>query len=344
MKQLKLDGHKDLSLKKSSLSKAFKILKNSKGVSLVELMMTVTIGVIVSLGIASVFVFAMQQFVMLVEKNAAEESALQSAFYLRQYLSQAVELNAVNAINASNWTCPGSAGCGVIDVNFRLLDENASGPVQANPDQGNFTRFAVFNREVAFFRTGIDGIPDGVGNLQPTAIFVKDTRSASIGFPDASSGGLVFSYNREYAGGSFNIVPQASDLFLSRLHDFRVQRVDCNGAADGLAVEVVNAETGELRKCLPRNWAQPAGQAMRIKTITLEVVTRYFKTATKSDWNYRFPEGGGSAGPYRDIVQTVKINFKNNVLTEVSRVGQSGGPERVHGSLYFFDYLVPIKR
>ena len=307
-------------------------------------MATVAIGTIVSLGIASVFVFSMQQFVMLVEKNSAEESALQAAFYLRQYLSQAVELNATDAINNTTWTCTGgSTGCGVLDVNFRLLDASASGSVESNPDQGNFARFAIFNREAAFFRTNIDGIPNGVGNLQPTAIFVKDTRAASIGFPDAASGGLVFSYNREYSGGTFNIIPNSSDLFLSRIHDFRVQRVNCNGGANGLAVEVVGFNDGILIPCLPAGWAPPAGQAMRIKTITLEVVTRYFKTSLKGDWNYRFPIGGGTAGPYRDVVQTVKINFKNNILTEVSRVGQSGGMERVHGSLYFFDYLMPIK-
>lgn len=329
MKQLKSVNNIDSNVK-NRVRNALKIIRNNKGVTLVELLVTAAIGIFVSMGIASVFVFAMQQFTILVEKNAAEENALQITYYLRQYLSQAVDVNAVTAVGAA---LPG--GTGQIDVNFRLLDQNFSGVGAA--DSGEFVRFAVFNREAGTYNNAAGGMPMGGSDLRKTAIFIKDTSPASS-FPDASSGAVVFDFNTETGV----IVPEASDLFYSRIHDFQVQRVNCPGAG-GLAAEVVEEASGRLWPCLPAGWAPAGGVTYKIKTITVVIATRYFKSATKGDWNYRAPVGGAPTAPYRDIVQTVKINFKNNSLTQNSLVGR-GSEERVHGSLYFYDYIMPATR
>lgn len=297
----------------------------------------------VTLGIASVFIFAMQQFTMLVEKNNAEESSLNITFYLRKFLSQAVELNAVTDINPAYLTGAG-AGQGQIDVNFDLMIPSAAGI--GTGDTGEFARFAVFNRESAMYSSNANGLIDSNGNptggsyLRPTAIFVKDTDSNGIN-PDAKSASLVIDYNSDGAA----MTPTPNDLNFYRLHNIRVQRVDCNGVANGYAVEVVVMSTGTLLTCLPPGWAPTAGLDYRIKTITLETTVRYFKTATKGDWNYRAGDAGVVAtAPYRDIVQTIKFNFKDNVLTKQSLTGAAGDEERVHGSLYFYDYVIPSTR
>lgn len=328
MKRLKSVGNTGSSAKNNRVNKALKILRNSKGVTLVELMATAAIGAIVSMGIASVFIFAMQQFTVLVEKNAAEENALQITYYLRQYLSQAVDVNAVTAVGSSV-----AGGTGQIDVNFRLLDTAFSGI--GAPDTGQFARFAIFNREAGSYNVASNAIPTAGSDMRPTGIFIRDTNTNQNTFPDASSGAVVFDFNTD----SGVLIPQPNDLFFSRIHDFQVQRVNCSGAG-GYAAEVVREDTGQILTCLPAGWT-PGANEWKIKTITLVVHTRYFKTATKGDWNYRAPVGGGAFGPYRDIVQTVKINFKNNTLTENSLVGGAGEEERVHGSLYFYDYMLP---
>ncbi|MES2769237.1 MAG: hypothetical protein V4596_08830 [Bdellovibrionota bacterium] len=344
MKQLKSEDKQGLNAKKLSknsrtISRIFYILKNNKGLSLIELMVTTMIGIIVSMGIASVFVFAMEQFTILVEKNAAEESVLMSTYNLRNYLSQAVDLNVVDSID--NAAVIALNGGGQLDFDFELLV-----PAQSeigDADSGEFARFAVFNREAGTYNIGAGSMPNGGSQMRPTGIFVKDTDVNGLN-PDAQSGALVFDTNSTTG----NMIPGPSDFVHSRLHNFRVQRIAA-GAANcpgGYAIEVVvnsgAANNGTLLPCLGAAWGGGTpGERYKIKTLTVEVWTRYFKTSDKSSWNYRAPVGGAATAPYRDIVQTVKINFKNNVLTTESLTGEAGAEERVHGSLYFYDYIMP---
>ncbi len=302
--------------------------------TLIELIVTIAIGLIVSAGIASVFVFAMQQFTILVEKNQAEENALLMNYYLRRFLSQAVDMNAMSAIDTSLL----GSGSGQIDINFELLNPSQAGI--ASGDTGAFTRFAIFNREAALYNTGANQLPAGGSDIRQTGIFLRDTNSqANAILPDESSGAIIFDIHTDPASP---MVPSANDMFLTRLHNFRVQRVNCNGS-NGFAVEVVNYANGNILKCLPSGWA-PAGGRFRVKTITVETVTRYFRSANKGMWNYRAPIGGPPAAPYRDIIQTIKINMKNNGLTDQSLTGRSGREERVFGSVYFYDYFIPSTR
>lgn len=309
----------------------FKKIPNNKGVSLIELLVTVAIGLVVSGGIASVFVFAMQQFTILVEKNQAEEDSLRMNFYLRRYLSQAVDLNAVTTISTGAF----GGGTGQIDVDFELLVPSSSDMAGAG-DSGAFARFAIFNREAALFSTGTNQLPAAGSEMRQTGIFLKDT-DADAPTPDRRAGAMIFDIGTPHGS---QMVPNVSDVFLTRLHNFRVQRVVCNGVGGGYAVEVVNYATGHIEKCLSSTWA-PGGQTFKVKTITLETFTRYFKTSNKDSWNFRAPVGGGNVGPYYDLVQTIKINFKNNALTNQSLTSGPNKEERVHGSVYFYDFFIP---
>lgn len=301
-------------------------------------MVTTTIGVIVSMGIASVFIFAMEQFTILVERNTAEENSLMTTYHLRNYLGQAVDVYAVTRVDPVSILVLN--GGGQIDYNFDLLTPQAGGASVGAADTGEFARFAVFNREAGTYNTGTGSMPNGGSVMRPTGIFVKDTDAAGIN-PDASSGMVVFDINSTTG----TMVPGLSDLHYSRLHNLRVQRIPGTAAAancpGGFAVELVVEGTGALIKCVGAAWTPTPGLRYKIKTITLEVITRHFRTADKGNWNYRAPIGGGATAPYNDIVQNVKVNFKNNVLTTESLTGTAGTEERVHGSLYFYDYIMP---
>lgn len=336
------------------MKKAVKILRNNKalslilgnrGITLIELTVTAAVGVIVTLGIASVFIFAMQQFTILVEKNTAEENSIQIAYYLKKYLSQAVDINAVDSVDPV-FASTGN-GTGQIDVNFELMIPSSTGIGAA--DTGEFARLATFNREAAIFNTNtnkltdINGNPSGGSSIRTTGIFIKDTQVDGA-IPDAQSGAVVFDVNSDGA----MMMPSVSDLYFTRLHNLRVQRTPCPGA-DGYAVEVVInsafADNGVTLTCLPAGWAPSPGRTYKIKTITFETFVRYFRSSIKSNWNYRAGDDGvPTDAPYRDLVQTVKINFKNNLLTTNSLTGPVGAEERVHGSLYFYDYIIPAVR
>jgi prepilin-type N-terminal cleavage/methylation domain-containing protein len=332
MKQHKLEDNIDLKEKKPWS------LRNNKGFSLIELMITSAIGVIVSLAIASVFIFAMEQFTVLVESNTAQENNLMITYYLRTFLSQAVDVYAeTNVVNAGL-----PAGAGQIDINFELLTPG-SWVGAAGGNVGEYGKFAIFNRETANYNNTTNSlnslnpaIPSSV--MQSTGIFVRDTDINAIN-PDGQSGAVVFDFNT--VGGP--IIPSASDIVMNRVHNFRIQRIAAGATScpNGYAVEVVNAATGTPLSCLPAGWG-PGGLAVyKVKTVTLEVTTRYFKTLPKTDWNYRYPVGGGATAVFRDIVQTVKLNLKDNLLTTKGKTGAVGDEERVHGSLYFFNYLLP---
>lgn len=299
-------------------------------------------GIGVSMTIATVFVFAMEQFTIMVEKNAAEESILNISYYMKDYLAQAVDIEAVSVINTAAASV--ATGTGQINVKFDLLNPLLTTDITA-PDSGQFARFAFFNREAGTYNVQTEEMPAGGSDLRPTAIFIKDTDVNGLN-ADAQSGMVVFDYNSNTGA----MAPNLSDLWFSRVHNVRVQRVNCNGFAGGFAAEVVinmpvatDVNNGRVMSCLPANWpaGMPAGATFKIKTLTLEVMVRYFKTSSRDTWNFRAPIGGAAVSSYRDIVRTLKINFKNNLLTNRSLTSSSGTEERVHGGLYFFDYIVP---
>jgi hypothetical protein len=339
MKQQKLAGLTDLNEKKTLN------LKNDKGFSLIELMITTAIGIIVSLGIASVFIFAMEQFTILVEKNEAETSVLNTAYYLRSYLSQGIDVYAVNNVAPTGYVpfacvlpnC-NTAGAGQMDANFELLVPASWGGAG---DVGAFSVFAAFNREAGRYNTSTNSMPNTGSVMQTTGIFARDTDANAID-PENMSGALVFDHNSN--GGL--IFPDPSDLVFTRLHNFRIQRLPATATTcpGGYAVEVVIQSTGnnngQVLSCLPAAGWPAANTSYRVKTVSLEIFTRSFKSMPKSTWNYRSPVGGAPTASYIDIASTVKVNFKDNTLTSSSLTGGNTA-QRVFGSLYFFDYITP---
>lgn len=307
---------------------------NQRGFSLIELLMTTVIGLIVAAGVATIFIFSMQQMNLLIEKNETEQVSQQIAFYLQRYMSQAVDVDVVSGV--INPTTHGQ-----IQYDFDLHK------MASNPTAGRYYGLAAFNREIASPTSG------GVSTFWPTAIFLKEpSYSAGEWDPKNLSYGIYFvSDPTTPPPPTVALVPSDGALWFSRIHNLRVQHVDCNGK--GYAFEVVD-ETGGIKTCLEQGWA-PGAVRFKAKTVTLEVTVRYFKSIDRKGWNYWFDGGeewpGESygdvavtdmSGAYRDIMQTIKINFRNNLLANQNLVGGSAAEERVFGSLYFFNTYVPM--
>jgi prepilin-type N-terminal cleavage/methylation domain-containing protein len=360
---------------------------NQKGFSLLEMMISVAIGLMVSAGIASVFVFSMQQLNLLIEKNETEQAVLQTAFYLQRYLSQASNIQAVREVTPlSPVATPASpgfvdvvAGEGQLDYDFDTGALNDGGPgYKYKSGVGTYYNFAVFNREA--------GDPNGaVGSkLYPTGIFIRDPDLTDPTEADPSKRSYTIEFNAPVLtppfAGVISLTPDHSGNFFSRIHRIQVQKLPVAGGTgctymlnpltdppgyattDGLAIEVVVQSTdptpaiqgvrnGLLMTCLPKvgsaGWPR-AYEKYWVKTVTYVITGRYFKTIDRSGWDYFWdnPTENGAApaniGSYRDISQTVKINFRNNTLTTQSLTGGAGVEQRVNGTLYFYNSYVPM--
>lgn len=270
-----------------------------KGFSLIEVMIAAGIGTIVSAGIATVFIFALEQFTVLVEQNATEESLLWAAYNTRAYLSQAVD------IRVQDPPMPMPLNVGAAPNYGRILRQFDSTTVGA----GTFNLIAGFQREVG------DGSGGGASIFRATSIWLVTPSATAVGNSQQPWGGILFFSE----GGA----PGLGDLWFDRISYFALQDVECTDPNPALC------------------------NGFPIKSATVVIRARYFKTVKKDQWFYRTsnPMPAGIGG-YRDIEMTVKVGFRNNILLGAgqSRVGGTTA-ERLHGGLYFFRMpLPPLKQ
>ncbi len=298
-------------------------------------MVSAAIGVVVSLGIASVFVFAIQEFTLLVEKNEAETNHLWTTYYTRLFLAQAVEVRPVTGAQpVSVLTVAPNIGMGAvkIDFNARSVAQNAS-----------YVPFAVFQREAG----------TAASVLEATGIFIKTTNPAAVtDNPFDRSYALTFDLGCNNNGLPANcvITPTRNDLYFDRISRFEVQ----TSAGGCLQVETEGPTIAPA--CVGANTVY--GTSDKLKTITLYISTRYFKGTNRSRWYYHTgnvwlggtPAGAGGgvlvapANPaqFRDITSTLKVTLRDNVLSTTSlTTGTTSREERAHGGIYYFMPIIP---
>jgi hypothetical protein len=128
-----------------------RILENSRGLSLIEVVMGLGISTLVMLGVASVSSWVNDSYAQTVEENTAEQNLLLAAFYFKQFLGQAVETVCQSsppttlsspttlAVPFPN-TIPPYIGQGLVNCNT-VSPWPASAP-------GNPNALAIFNSEV----------------------------------------------------------------------------------------------------------------------------------------------------------------------------------------------------
>jgi len=293
--------------------------RNENGTTLVELMVSVAIGALVTLGIAMVFVYAVNQFNLLVDENDAEEQLLSASYFSRLYFSQAVttQVGTVtdpiftdtsgNAVSTYADPLKGTIACGMaFDANtdFNGTIATAAG---AKPEDANQALVAVFRRENGDFSSGVgksyfvvtavyfrppQGYPGNPGNQSGALTFVSGLTAANLNLANSTAGGV-------------------------RLDHISSFRIDCSAAP-----ETSNAQV-----------------------VTINIGTRYFKDIDRSRWNY-LPRSGGQAGPpagipsYRDVTFSTSIGLRDNNLGQ-SLTGLTGQAELLHGGVYYLKFSAP---
>lgn len=268
---------------------------------MIELSIATAIGGLISLIVASVFIYAMEQFSILVEHNTAEENLLWSAYQTRSMLSQAVDLRVYNGDIPSNG--------------------NTNGWIRARYDSalqsGQTTALAVFARENQF--------SGNLSNLVSTGIFaVAPTSLPSGGADGAPIGGVMYFDPGREGNGVLSSTPD--DVWFDRFSRIEIREVECTTPSGSSTDPVVCAAGG----------GQPAKSAV----IVIKVRNFRTSNRGQWVWQEPSAvTPGTTVGPYEESEMIIKVGFRNNVLGQSKVAGT--GVDRLHGGLYFFRMPLP---
>jgi hypothetical protein len=229
-----------IAYKKRKLSKllAHSLIVSQKGMTLIEIMIASGISIVVSMGIAGIYIFAVQQFTILVNMNTAQENVLWLAYHTKSLMSQAVNLQDVEGCTpdpSSIWGCI---------------------PDRTTTNAGTQVTVAAFQRE---WSVGWDGSGNTIpSELVPTAIFFQQ--------PSATVDGRIFLDINTPVGGL--ITPGNDDIVYDRVvqYDLNTNIEPIYGFNQATGVEVTIATryhrtTDELRMrwCTPSPGAPAPG-------------------------------------------------------------------------------------
>jgi len=291
-------------------------VKNQRGLTLIELMVGVGLGLLVMTGAGFIFTFAMDSFNRLVDQNEAEESLLTAAYALRTVATQGVEVFGVSSI-VSGFASGGQILNTVLDPQDSNTDYNS---VTSAAIAGTVEDLAAFYREA-----GQVGVPlanaNGASDFRPTGIFFRKPAATCV-------------------GTSLNVLESCSGALIIDI-----------GAISGNSVDGTTTTTKLIynrfvaAKLVTNNISSTDGD--RAKEARFSLTVRYFLQGKSSAYNYlpftaEFAESANVAPAdlrYRDRTMEVFIGFRNNYLGPSQL--QPGQPERLHGSLYYFPFNAP---
>jgi hypothetical protein len=268
---------------------------------MIELVIAVAIGGIVAAIVASLFVYAMEQFSVLVEHNTSEENLLWSAYQTRALLGQAVDLRVYNGDIPNNG--------------------NTNGWIRARYDSstssGQTTALALFSREAQ---------SDGTtSRLISTALFAVSPNSTTpTGSTAAPIGGVMYFDPGREGGSVLSSTPD--DLWFDHFSRIEIREVECMTATGSSTDPVICAAGG----------GQPAKSAViAIKTRSFKTSDRSLWV-----WQEQSAITPGTVvGAYEESEMLIKVGFRDNALGP-SKVSGTG-VDRLHGGLYFFRMPLP---
>ncbi len=276
-----------------------------QGYSLIEFITGLTIVSVVLMVIINMVFQIQTQFMNLSEKVKQETEAEEMSIALRHYLTQAIELSLINSFADFSATPVSNA-----NGNGRIIsyDLDASWTL-ANAGQAN--PVALFYMESQPSNMPAQNVTE---RFRPVGIFVQR--------PSLQKYGLV----AVKVGSSGDVTINGANPFyrFTNIVDFKIKNI---------LFEVY----------------QPNGRR-KIKSFSLSFTKRFFKTfdAAKMKWcppMQTIPECAAIEAPYIDIVRTIEITVRNNVLgpsfdqkrfTAQGLGWFDGIPRRFYDGIYFF--------
>jgi hypothetical protein len=281
-------------------------------------MVAVGIGSIVALGVSTLFIFAVEQFTILVEQNNTEEEMLWASYHTRSFLSQAIELDVAGAGNprlTTRSSLDWENGTNMNFLNEGLVVQLYNSTDSFSPSAGgqsSLDLIAVFPRENGYATAA--GFPGS--QLYSTAIFFQ---RPTVGL----AGKLFFVVGSQTSGAGAIIDPGDDEIVYERLTEF-----------------VIMTET-----------VDPGSGPVKAKSAEVTITGRYFRTSDRNRYAWCplslvSTNAACQGSAFKDITMTINVGFRNNGLLECADVqtgcvSGSSYRERLHGGLYFFKMAVP---
>ena len=310
--------------------------RNDQGQSLIEIIVALAIGGIVSLGVATVFTFAIQQFTLMIDQNEAEGNLLQAAYYFRSFVGQAVKTNCCRGAN-----CVGGGAMSTIPnapapAPILGLDPAYQSSVGEVPPVG-------VPRGFLDCRTGTYGNPNvtmlgsPAAGLHTLGLFIRESGiNATTSY---MATGIYFDTNNPArwngdAGAPGSLKGNVLHFSSSPIGGV-VSSTNNSIKFDHIVdVSVVNVQTSAFTTAGGVN-------EQIVQSITYRIRARYHKSVTGTrDWgNYDNSNPPAGSAIFRDISMDVTVGLRDNWLG-ISLAG-TGLPERLNGSLYYFKLVAP---
>ncbi len=318
--------------KKKSFSGTFKIskcikTKQNRGFSLVELLVAVALSGFLTVAVASILIFSVEQFNILVQQHKAEEDLLWASYYVRSYLSQAVNTEVKEVGNSTNKNCHLTKALlgNFRDQGFIISKYKKPKPQDVCSDTPITSLIALFPRENSFSYNTVD--------LFVSAIFYQRP-SSSAGNTTNDVPGKLYIDVGERSGHSYLFAPDSTDIVFSGLSDFELEII-------GMDVSDVceNNNSGNVTCNHTHNMA---------KTAKITLTFRYFLFADDPQ-GQRYDYGANIRTiNAKDLENVIEINFHNNnmmkcknLITGCNPTQRPAGKERIFGNIYFYKTLMP---
>lgn len=276
-------------------------LKKSSGFSLVELLTSMGIASIVAMGTISMLTFLFGQYSELIEKNRVHQQMFNFGVVMRNYLSQALDLDVVPSAGNTNLPAFGSAiSTGILprgqiiqryDLDAAAANAGASAVLYRGPSGDQVDTLAVFNREWGIVKDPGHADYNKSRILWTRIFFQRPLVGAS------ASGGSIF----VDPGGGVLANPSSGVTF-DNISNLRID------------VEAMNG---------------------RAKFARINLTMRYFTQHSDQNWCTTSVINSCPSSGYREVNEEFLIGFRNNVLLDNPIVGGDGA-ERLYGNLYFF--------
>lgn len=341
-----------------------KKLKNSRGQSLIELMVAVAIGGIIALATGALFAFGIQQFSMLVDENQAQESLLESSFYIKDWLEQAAKLSCQNGA--------GNGGVNPLPTTTALAVDNSPpmtvprGLLDCQDPNSGVGGGGRMLPSVGTALPGLAGHAWTQNKKNPLAIFVRETGGSfndtlGVAAGPASSGGASI-----YEPSGIYFTPPSDGSVAGQLVGYSgvlwfAQQVAGNPNLNTGAnfyfdhivdVGVITGTVSSDAICYgtaPRNYGDsppgtcpaPAAAALyNLQSLQIRIVARYVTLPMITTAISYLPTTAANANKgWVDLDMSIPINLKNNFLG-INGTGLYSA-ERGYGGLYFFRMSAP---
>lgn len=313
-----------------SFKKSARLLFNSKGFSLVELMVSMGVSMIIALIATFAFSIAFDVYIRMIRQYDAEVEMSSLMYALRSSMSTAVHVeyggNASVANNAftNNGLVDERAGVGRL---FTITDFDV--PAGGTNYGGEPFLVAMFNRERASFS-------NVQSNLQTVQIVYQR--------PSGISSGAIYidpERNTTAGGGWIRARPINAPEMYTRLTNFQIDNVkvyDTNGS-----IVVVTAAAGGV--CTP---PAPVNCTTRpVVSAEIQLVMRYFTVGAERAWrwcnntraNLFVATCSMNNVLYRDVERKMTVVFANNAYERSEYL-----PRRPFGNVYFLNPWRPLRK